>query len=123
MNEPRDGVISGAPASAAPHRATIVAAILTLLAVLLPLWSGFDAPGAAMDEGMLLVYPELVLHGKLPYRDFETFYGPGNLWALAGAYSVFGVHIDVERSVGLLYRLALAGGIFLLVRRWSLSAA
>jgi hypothetical protein len=46
-----------------------------------------------MDEGMLLVYPELIAHGKLPYRDFETFYGPGNLWKLAGSYAVFGAQI------------------------------
>ncbi|HZJ13866.1 MAG TPA: hypothetical protein VFD27_02395 [Chthoniobacteraceae bacterium] len=102
---------------------TAAVAILTLLAILIPLWPGFDAPGGAMDEGMLLVYPELIAHGKLPYRDFETFYGPGNLWMLAGSYAVFGAQIGVERSVGLLYRLLLAGGVFFALRRWSLIAA
>jgi hypothetical protein len=98
-------------------------ALLIFAVLLIPLWAGFDAPGVAMDEGMVLLYPELLLRGKLPYRDFETFYAPGNLWLLAGAYSIFGAHVDVERSVGLLYRLALLGGLFLVLRRWSLVAA
>jgi len=123
MNEPNESASEGAVPPRNSQRITIIVAVLTLLAVLLPSWSGFDAPGAPMDEGMLLVYPELILHGKLPYRDFETFYAPGNLLTLAGAYSVFGIRLDVERSVGLLYRLALAGGIFFVVRRLSLPAA
>jgi len=122
MNEPQDPALE-AVARPARRRYTFAVAILTLLAVLVPWWSGFDVPGAAMDEGMLLVYPELILKGKLPYRDFETFYGPGNLWTLAASYAAFGVHVDVERAVGLLYRLALAAGIFFLLQRWSLSGA
>ena len=70
-----------------------------------------------MDEGSLLVYPELVQHGQLPYRDFETFYGPANPMALAAAYSIFGVTIFVERSVGLLYRTVILLAIFGLVHR------
>ncbi len=101
----------------------IVAVLVLVLAVLLPRGPDLMRQVAPMDEGMLLVYPELILHGKLPYRDFETFYAPGNLLTLAGAYSVFGIRLDVERCVGLLYRLALAGGIFFVVRRSSLPAA
>jgi hypothetical protein len=69
-----------------------------------------------MDEGMFLVYPELIAHGKVPYRDFETFYGPGNPALLAGTFAVFGTNIFVERSVGLLYRVAILLAIFAVVR-------
>jgi hypothetical protein len=76
-----------------------------------------------MDEGMALVYPELVQHGAVPYRDFETVYGPGNWWFLSGVYALFGTNIFVERTVGLLYRVVCLLSIFALTRRWGLTAA
>ncbi|MEA3209172.1 MAG: hypothetical protein QOE70_2229 [Chthoniobacter sp.] len=104
-------------------RTTALVAAFTLLLLLIPLWPTFDAPGMAMDEGTLLLYPELILKGKLPYRDFETFYGPMNLWTLAGAYSVTGASIFAERTVGLLYHLLCMLGIFLIARRGGLVIA
>jgi hypothetical protein len=76
-----------------------------------------------MDEGMVLVYPELIQHGAVPYRDFETVYGPGNWWFLSGVYAVFGTNIYVERTVGLLYRVVCLISIFALTRRWGNTAA
>ena len=76
-----------------------------------------------MDEGVLLVYPEMILDGKLPYRDFETFYGPLNLWVLSGAYALFGVQIAVERTVALVMLLVMLSGLFLLTKRGGLATA
>ncbi|MDQ6808771.1 MAG: hypothetical protein M3Z64_05020 [Verrucomicrobiota bacterium] len=76
-----------------------------------------------MDEGALLVYPDLVFHGHVPYRDFETFYGPANPYVIGAAYSVFGTSIFVERAVGLIYRLAILAALFGLLRRWGTSVA
>src|SRR5256885_1074587 len=89
------------------NKRTIIAALITALVLLIPLMPAYDRGATLMDEATLLVYPELVLKGKLPYRDFETFYGPANIYTLAGFYSVFGVGIFVERTVGLLYHLAI----------------
>jgi len=50
-----------------------------------------------MEEGFMLVFPEWVLHGAIPDRDFLHLYGPGSLWALAGAFKVFGVSLLTER--------------------------
>jgi hypothetical protein len=97
--------------------------IVALFVALLPLSPAFERPGLSMDEGALLVYPELILKGKLPYRDFETFYGPANLWTLAAIYKLFGVSIEVERTVGLLYRVLLLTAVFLIVRRAGASLA
>lgn len=97
-----------------------VATLLGLLFLNLPL---LDAPALPMDEGTLLVYPEQVLKGRLPYRDFETFYGPGNIHVLAGVYSIFGSSLPAERLVGLAYRLLLLSGVFMLGRRRSLTCA
>ena len=76
-----------------------------------------------MDEGSLLLYPELIQHGKVPYRDFETFYGPANIYFLAATYSFFGANISVERGIGFLYRALVLLLIFALVSRWNTALA
>lgn len=67
-----------------------------------------------MDEGLVLVYPELVQHGAVPYRDVETIYGPANPWLLSVIYSTFGTTIAVERATGLLYRILILLALFLI---------
>lgn len=90
----------------------ILAAVLGLLT--LPLLPTFRDAAPAMDEGLLLVEPEQVLSGSLPNRDFESFYGPANTYALAAVYGVVGPGVKQERVVGLLYRLALIAAVFAL---------
>lgn len=77
---------------------------------------GYDAVAQRMDDGSLLLYPELILKGWLPYRDFETFYGPANAYLLAGVYALFQPGIFVGRTVGLVYHLAILAAIFCIVR-------
>jgi hypothetical protein len=67
-----------------------------------------------MEEGFMLVFPERVLAGDVPNRDFLHLYGPGSLWVLAGAFAAFGASIEVERVVGALQLL----GVVLAVRAW-----
>ncbi len=71
-------------------------------------------PVTPLDEGILLVYPELILKGYVPNVDFASLYTPGNYWFLAIVYKIFGVGIAVERSVGLLYVFGIAAAVFLL---------
>lgn len=97
---------------------TFVAALAVLLILLIGFWPSFETKGPPMDEGMLLVYPELVAQGKIPYRDFETFYGPANPYFLAGAFQLFGTNIFTERGVGLLYRVVIMTAIWGIARRW-----
>ncbi len=89
------------------------ALVLSLSAVTLP--AEFKSTITPMDEGALLVYPERVLHGAVPNRDFQTLYGPADPWLLAVAYQIFGVDIDVERMVGLLARVAIIAALLVLV--------
>jgi len=105
-----------------PRRKFLVA-LLVILAFSVPFWTGFDRSATPMDEGSLLVYPELILKGQLPYRDFETFYGPANLWVLSAAYAGFGPSIFTERAVGLTYRVLTLLAIFALVQRWDTTLA
>lgn len=94
-----------------------------LLALTALLLLHFRAAGPEMDEGEALAYPLRILHGDLPYRDFETFYGPGNPFLVAGAFLIGGVGLSTERLVGLLYRLLLAVGVLATARRFGLPSA
>lgn len=96
---------------------------LVLVLLLLPFIPAFERGGSPMDEGSLLLYPELIQHGKIPYRDFETFYGPANIYFLAATYSFLGANISVERGVGFLYRALVLLLVFALVSRWNTAVA
>ena len=114
------------PAEPAPRRGalwTFLGLALVLLLQVLAALPALEAPGMVLDEGVLLSYPELLHRGAIPQRDYESQYPPGNVWLLAGAYSLFGTSIYVERGVGMLYQTALAAGIFLLLSRWNRVAA
>jgi hypothetical protein len=88
------------------------------IACLLPINELWRAPGPQMEEGFMLVFPELVLEGQVPNRDFLHLYGPGSLWALAGAFKVFGTSLATERAVGFLQQLAVVFGVVALLRPW-----
>src|SRR4051794_27054849 len=104
-------------------RRKLLVALLVIGAVVLPLWPSFERPGLWMDEGALLVYPELIRHGEIPYRDFETFYGPANSWVLSVAYAVSGPSIIAERAVGLIYRMLILAALFAFAQRRSTTLA
>jgi hypothetical protein len=95
-----------------------VAMVIGLLVLLVPLSGTFQHGGGPMDEGTLLVYPEMVQRGAVPYRDFETFYGPANPYLLAAVYTIFGANIGVERTVGFLCRALIFVALYCLTRRW-----
>ena len=101
----------------------LVAFALVLAFQFMATLPALQAPGMSMDEGMLLYYPELLTKGLLPQRDFESMYPPGNIWLLSAAYSVFGTTVQVERTCGLLYQIALVAAFFVLLSRWSLPIA
>jgi hypothetical protein len=102
--------------------------VLCLLAVALGLTAAllapaFSDPGSGMDEGIPVAYPTFIEHGEVPGRDFETFYGPGGPYLVAGAFEVLGAHVWVERAIGLLFRLLIVGSIFALLLYWGRIAA
>ena len=60
------------------------------------------------DEGILLTGAELLLAGKVPYRDFYTNYPPGGFLLLALAFRLLGPSVLVERGLGLALHVAVA---------------
>lgn len=102
--------------SPAGNRSALAVWIIGVLAIVGSSIPAYDLVGQRMDEGALLLYPELILKGWLPYRDFETFYGPANAYLLAAVYAVFHPGVFVERTVGLVYHLTVLAAIFRIVR-------
>jgi hypothetical protein len=76
-----------------------------------------------MEEGFMLVFPEMVLEGKVPNRDFLHLYGPGSLWVLAGVFEVFGTSLTAERLVGLAQQVGLVLAVFAVARLWGRTVA
>lgn len=94
------------------------ALVAVALVCLLPLPGLWRAPGPPMEEGFMLVFPERVLAGDIPNKDFLHLYGPGSLWVLAAVMKVFGVSLEAERAVGYLQQVAAAFGVLALLRPW-----
>jgi len=91
---------------------------VVLGALLLPVVGLMRYQGPPMEEGFMLVFPEQILQGRLPHRDFLHLYGPGSVYVLAAIYGVLGVDITVERLVGLLQHAVVAVALYALLRPW-----
>lgn len=83
----------------------------------------FRATGSTMEEGFMLVFPELVRKGAIANVDFLHLYGPGSLHALAGWFSLFGTDLFSERLFGLIQHLGVIAGLTVLARPWGRGAA
>ena len=97
-------------------------AVIAIL-FLLPLRGLLRAQGPPMEEGFMLTFPERVLAGDVPNKDFLHLYGPGSLWVLAAVYKVFGTQLVVERLFGLLQQIGIVLGVFGLARYWGRTVA
>src|SRR3954454_14180492 len=89
---------------------------IVTVVVLLPLRGLLRAPGPPMEEGFMLIFPEEVLRGAIPNRDFLHLYGPGSLWVLAALFKVFSTTLWTERVPGYLQQLALVAAVYAMVR-------
>lgn len=101
-----------------PGRKRAVVISILVLAFALPLRGLMRNQGPPMEEGFMLVFPERVLHGDFPNRDFLHLYGPGSLWALAGWMKVLGVRLWSERLFALLQQVGVVVGVYWLARAW-----
>ncbi|HEX6702435.1 MAG TPA: hypothetical protein VF101_17030 [Gaiellaceae bacterium] len=100
-------------------------AVGTLLGVLTALLfaPAFAGAGSEFDEGILVAFPTRVLQGDLPYRDFETFYGPAEPFVAAAVFRVFGSTLGAERAIGFAFRLLAVLAAFALLLPWGRTAS
>ena len=96
----------------------MVPALVVGAVIALPLRGVFRAPGPPMEEGFMLVFPERLLAGDIPNRDYLHLYGPGSIWTIAGFFKVFGVSLWTERVVGFLQLVGLISAMTAIGYRW-----
>jgi hypothetical protein len=106
-----------------PGQRTLVAVGILLAGFALPLYGLLRNQGPPMEEGFMLVFPEMVMNGAVPNRDFLHLYGPGSLWVLAGVFEVAGVSLTAERLVGLAQQVGLVLAVFAVARLWGRTLA
>ncbi|HEY4378035.1 MAG TPA: hypothetical protein VGM93_12795 [Acidimicrobiales bacterium] len=106
-----------------PSWRSSLSVLIVVLAFGLPLRALFRYQGPPMEEGFMLVFPERVMHGALPNRDFLHLYGPGSLWVLAAWFKAFRVSLAAERAFGLIQLAGITFGVMALVRPWGRRAA
>ncbi len=76
-------------------------------------------PGAfwGLPTGKAVAGALRVVDGQVPYRDFWSMYAPGQFYAIAGLFWIFGREILVQAVAAVLVRAASAAVFFLLLRR------
>ena len=103
--------------TAIPWVTSVVVGVILLIAFVAPLHSGLRLTIFPQDEGLLLVYPSLLLKGEIPNHSFESVYGVTNLWIIGAAFKVAGYTVTVERAVGIAYRFVIFGSLAVLAWR------
>jgi hypothetical protein len=114
------GAASGGGAPTRPwyRRDWVVPTLIVAVAILLPARGVFRAPGPPMEEGFMLVFPERLLEGDIPNKDFLHLYGPGSIWVIAGLFKVFGISIWTARVFGFAQLIGLIAGTTYVGYRW-----
>ncbi len=78
-------------------------------------WRKWGTP--EIDAGAELTTAAQAVHGHLPYEDVRYFYGPLGLYALTGAFKLFGTSLETAYALGLAMTVAIAGSFFALARQ------
>src|SRR5712691_789785 len=75
-----------------------------------------NSPLNILDEGFVLYAAERILHGDLPYRDFQLHYMPAQFYVLAALFKAFGHSIFLERMWDAVVRTGVVAAGFALAR-------
>ena len=91
--------------------------LLTLITILIYnlIWFNRFLP---LTEGWFSTYAQLILSGKLPYRDFYLFLPPLYPLTIAGIMAIFGPQLIVLRIVGIGLILVMSGTLYALLARF-----
>jgi hypothetical protein len=96
----------------------LLPAAIVAVAILLPARGVFRAPGPPMEEGFMLVFPERLLEGDIPNKDFLHLYGPGSIWVIAALFKIAGISIWTARVFGFVQLVGLIAGTTYVGYRW-----
>jgi hypothetical protein len=101
---------------AANPDARAVAGLLLLFTLLAGLsWRAWGVP--SVDAGHELNVASSLASGGQPYGDIRYFYGPAGLYALGGAFALFGTSFGTAFAFGLLQAAAILAAFYVLARQ------
>lgn len=93
-----------------------IAGLSLLFALLAGLsWQKWGVP--SVDPGHELTTAATIAEGGTPYLDIRYFYGPVGVYALGGAFAVFGSSFTTAFAFGLLQAAAIIAAFYALARR------
>lgn len=93
-----------------------IAGLTLLFALLAGLsWQKWGVP--SVDPGHELTTAATIAEGGTPYLDIRYFYGPVGVYALGGAFAVFGTSFTTAFAFGLLQAAAIIAAFYALARR------
>jgi hypothetical protein len=78
-------------------------------------WQKWGVP--SVDPGHELTTAATIAEGGTPYLDIRYFYGPIGVYALGGAFAVFGTSFTTAFAFGLLQAAAIIAAFYALARR------
>ena len=78
-------------------------------------WRAWGVPAA--DVGHELTTAALIAEGGQPYADLRYFYGPAGVYALGGAFALFGTTFTTAFAFGLVQAAAIGAAFYALARR------
>jgi hypothetical protein len=93
--------------------ATVLLFSFVLLILLVPLKSPFNY----YDEGFPVFNATSIMSGGLPYKDFWAIYPPGQFYALAVIFKVFGTTLLAARVYDTIVRFLIVIGIYLIAKK------
>lgn len=93
---------------------TLVVLFVLLFGLLL---TGIKTAPGIYDEGFAVYGAWRVLHGDVPYKDFWAIYAPGQFYALAALFELFGENLLVARVYDVIVRLAILVLVYLIGKR------
>ncbi len=98
-----------------PNRLALPLFACLLGLLFLPIRTSFNG----YDEGFAVTGAMRLLHGEAPYRDFWGIYPPGQIYALAGVFRLFGETLLASRVYDTLGRFLTVVAAYLIARKVS----
>jgi hypothetical protein len=90
---------------------------LIFLWILLVLLAPIKTPFNYYDEGIAVFNATRVMDGDVPYRDFWAIYPPGQFYALAAIFRIFGTTLFVARIYDTIVRFVIVISVYLIAKK------
>jgi hypothetical protein len=92
---------------------TILLFIFVLWFLLIPI----RTPFSIYDEGLVVFNSTRIMKGDIPYKDFWTLYPPGQYFALASIFRLFGTSLLISRIYDTFTRFIIVISVYMIAKK------